>query len=266
VTVSADLFDLSGRVIAVTGGLGRLGGVFARELASRGAEVVLLDLADARPAEPVPGTTHVACDVADRGSVERALARIAERSRVPDGLVNAAAIDSPPGAAAEQNPPPELYPAELWDQVMAVNVRGVLHCCQVIGGAMARAGHGSIVNIGSIYGMVSPDQRLYDYRRRRGEEFFKPVAYSASKAAITNLTRYFATYWGEAGVRVNTLTFGGVFDHQDPEFVAAYSARVPLGRMARADEYRGAVVFLLSDASSYMTGANLVLDGGFTAW
>lgn len=260
-----ELFDLSGRVIAVTGGLGRLGRVFARELAARGAEVVLLDRADAAMSEPISGATHVACDVADRGSVEHALARIAER-RAPDGLVNAAAIDSPPGAASAQNPAPELYPAELWDEVMAVNVRGVLHCCQVIGGAMARAGRGSIVNIGSIYGMVAPDQRLYEYRRRRGEEFFKPIAYSASKAALTNVTRYFATYWGDAGVRVNTLTFGGVFDHQDPEFVAAYAARVPLGRMARADEYRGAVVFLLSDASSYMTGANLVLDGGFTAW
>jgi NAD(P)-dependent dehydrogenase (short-subunit alcohol dehydrogenase family) len=114
--------------------------------------------------------------------------------------------------------------------------------------------------------VVSPDQRLYEYRRRRGETFYKPVAYAASKSALASVTRYFATYWAAAGVRVNTLTFGGVFDRQDPEFVAAYAARVPLGRMARAEEYSGAVVFLLSEASSYMTGANLVLDGGFTAW
>jgi NAD(P)-dependent dehydrogenase (short-subunit alcohol dehydrogenase family) len=264
--VPDDLFDLSGRVIAVTGGLGRLGRIFASELAARGAEVALLDVVDAREAELPLGTTRFRCDVSQRGSVERALAEIVARLRVPDGLVNAAAIDSPPGAAAAANPPPELYPAELWDEVMAVNTRGVLHCCQVIGGAMARNGRGSIVNVSSIYGIVSPDQRLYEYRRRRGEAFFKPVAYAASKSALSNLTRYFATYWGEAGVRVNTLTFGGVFDDQDPEFVAGYSARVPLGRMARGEEYRGAVVFLLSEASSYMTGANLVLDGGFTAW
>lgn len=264
--MSDDVFDLRGRLIAVTGGLGRLGSGFAAELTRRGADVVLLDLATRDGSNRPSGVTHVPCDVSDRASVEQALAAIEARARVPDGLVNAAAIDSPPGAAAAANPPPELYPAELWDAVMAVNARGVLHCCQVIGGAMAKRGHGSIVNVSSIYGMVSPDQRLYEYRRRRGEAFYKPVAYAASKAALSSLTRYFATYWGEAGVRVNTLSFGGVFDHQDAEFVAAYAARVPLGRMARADEYRGAVVFLLSEASSYMTGANLVLDGGFTAW
>lgn len=264
--MSADVFDLTGRVIAVTGGLGRLGRTFAAELARRGADVALLDVAAGAGADRPAGTTYVPCDVSDRASVERALAAIAARSRVPDGLVNAAAIDSPPSAAAAQNPPPELYPAELWDEVMAVNARGILHCCQVFGAAMARNGRGSIVNISSIYGLVSPDPRFYEYRRRGGDAFHKPVAYGASKSALASLTRYFATYWGEAGVRVNTLTFGGVFDHQDPEFVAAYAARVPLGRMARAEEYRGAVVFLLSEASSYMTGADLVLDGGFTAW
>jgi NAD(P)-dependent dehydrogenase (short-subunit alcohol dehydrogenase family) len=264
--VPDDVFDLRGRLIAVTGGLGRLGRTFAGELVRRGADVALLDVAPASGTDVLPGATYVPCDVSDRDSVERALTAIAGRARPPDGLVNAAAIDSPPSAAAAQNPLPELYPAELWDEVMAVNARGVLHCCQVFGAAMARSGRGSIVNVSSIYGLVSPDQRFYEYRRRRGDAFYKPVAYSASKSALASLTRYFATYWGEAGVRVNTLTFGGVFDRQDPEFVAAYSARVPLGRMARAEEYRGAVVFLLSEASSYMTGAELVLDGGFTAW
>ena len=138
--------------------------------------------------------------------------------------------------------------------------------CQVFGGAMARAGRGSIITIGSIYGMVSPDQRIYDYRRQAGEDFYKPVAYAASKAGILNLTRYLATYWAARGVRVNTLSFAGVFGGQDPSFLEGYCARVPLGRMAREDEYNGAIVFLCSDASAYMTGANLVLDGGFTAW
>lgn len=180
--------------------------------------------------------------------------------------MNAAAIDSPPGAPAQDNGPFEHFPESSWDRVMDVNVKGIMLCCQVVGGQMADAGRGSIVNISSIYGIVSPDQRLYEYRREAGEEFFKPVAYSASKSALLNLTRYLATYWADKNVRVNTVTFGGVFNGQDDRFLDAYTARVPLKRMAQPDEYNGAIVFLLSDASSYMTGSNLVIDGGWTAW
>jgi NAD(P)-dependent dehydrogenase (short-subunit alcohol dehydrogenase family) len=154
----------------------------------------------------------------------------------------------------------------VFDRVMAVNTKGVVQCCQVFGGAMARAGRGAIVNVGSIYGIVAPDQSLYEDRRRRGEVFFKPAAYAVSKSALYNLTRYLATYWAASGLRVNIVTFGGVRGQQNPEFRARYCAKVPLGRMAEADEYVGAIIFLLSDAASYMTGANLVLDGGFTAW
>lgn len=270
----SNLFAVDSRVVVVTGGLGLLGSHFVRALLELGAAVAAVDLPGrvigAREALGSsidhPRLVYIEADVTSRGSLEAAFGRIEQRFGAPDGLVNAAAIDAPPGSSASDNPPFEDYSEGDWERVMDVNVKGVFLSCQVFGSAMARAGRGSIVNISSIYGVVSPDQRLYQYRRDRGESFFKPASYSASKSAILNLTRYLATYWAPQGVRVNTLTFGGVFNDQDKEFVEAYAARTPLGRMARADEYNGAIVFLLSDASSYMTGANLVLDGGWTSW
>jgi NAD(P)-dependent dehydrogenase (short-subunit alcohol dehydrogenase family) len=266
------LFSVEGRVVVVTGGLGQLGRQFTRALAERGARVAVLDPRADRP-EAREGLEDLgaavlcgAADVTRRDSLEAALARITAEWGVPDALINNAALDSPPGAPAAENGPFETYPEASWDRVMEVNVKGVFLCSQVFGGAMARAGRGSVVNISSIYGLVSPDQRLYQYRRAAGTEFFKPVAYSASKSALMNLTRYLATYWAPRGVRVNTVTFAGVYNRQDPQFLAAYEPRVPLGRMAREDEYNGAILFLISEASSYMTGSNLVIDGGWTAW
>ena len=185
---------------------------------------------------------------------------------VPHVLVNNAGLDSPPNAPVEEVGPFETYPEESFDAVMDVNVKGPFLASQVIGSAMAREGRGSIVNVSSIYGLLSPVQDLYAFRRERGETFVKPVAYSVSKSAILNLTRYLATYWAKDGVRVNTLTLAGVHNDQPPEFLEAYNARVPMGRMLEAREALGAVVFLASDASSYVTGANLVVDGGWSAW
>ena len=266
-----DIFSVSGRVIVVTGGLGQLGRQFCRALSGRGARVAAFDqAADESSAAAVFGDGRdpvllVRVDITRRDAIEAALARVNAQWGVPHGLVNAAALDSPPGAPAEENGPFETYPESSWDRVMEVNVKGTLLCCQTIGGQMAEAGRGSIVNVSSIYGLVSPDQRLYEYRGA-GASFFKPVAYSASKSALFNLTRYLATYWAGKNVRVNTVTFGGVFNGQDERFLAGYAARVPIGRMARDDEYNGAIVFLLSEASSYMTGSNVVIDGGWTAW
>lgn len=265
------LFDVSGRVAIVTGAMGQLGREFSLTLLQRGAKVVAMDLridaASERYGEHAnnPNLMFVAGDVTSRPSLEQALAAIRGRFGVPHVLVNNAGLDSPPGSPAAENGPFEMYPEASWDRVMDVNAKGVFLCCQVFGGAMAEAGRGSIVNIGSIYGLVSPDQSIYEYRRRRGETFFKPVAYSASKSALLNFTKYLAAYWAPKGVRVNMLTFAGVFNNQDREFLDAYCGRMPIGRMARPDEYNGAVVFLASDASSYMTGSNVVLDGGWTA-
>jgi len=256
------LFDIRDRVVIVTGGSGQLGQAFVGSLAAAGARVAVVDRS---PVAEGPNVLFVACDVTIRAELERGLAQIEGHWGTPQGLVNAAALDSPPDSPPEENGPFETYPEASFDRIMEVNVKGTFLCCQVFGGAMAERGRGSIVNIASIYGMVSPDQSLYQYRRDRGEVFFKPVAYSASKSALYNLTRYLAGYWGAKGVRVNTLTLGGVYNNQDPAFLECYQAKVPLGRMADAEEYNGVVQFLLSDAASYVTGSNVVVDGGFTA-
>jgi NAD(P)-dependent dehydrogenase (short-subunit alcohol dehydrogenase family) len=254
--VSVDPFSLEGRVAVVTGGAGQLGAEIARGLEGRGARVAVFDVAADR----------FNVDVTDRAALEAATDEVTGEWGVPHVLVNAAALDSPPDAPPEEVGPFEAYPEESFDQVMDVNVKGTFLTCQVVGARMAAEGRGSIVNVSSIYGMLSPVQDVYDFRRRGGEEFFKPVAYSVSKSALYNLTRYLATYWAKSGVRVNTLTLAGVWNDQPQEFLDAYTPRVPLGRMADVREVVGPVLFLASDASSYVTGANLVADGGWSAW
>jgi NAD(P)-dependent dehydrogenase (short-subunit alcohol dehydrogenase family) len=251
-----DIFSLEGRVAIVTGGAGQIGAAIARGLEERGARVAVYDL----------GASEFSVDVTDRDAIDAATKRVIDELGAPHILVNAAALDSPPDAPPEEVGPVESYPEESFDQVMDVNVKGTFLCCQVIGARMAETGRGSIVNISSIYGMLSPVQDVYDFRRARGETFYKPVAYSVSKSALYNLTRYLATYWARSGVRVNTLTLAGVWNEQPQEFLDAYTARMPIGRMADVKEVVGPVVFLASDASSYVTGANLVADGGWSAW
>jgi len=272
--MSRNLFDVTDKVIVVTGGLGQLGAQFSKALVEAGSRVAVFDiqsgpqlLSDRFGDLAVsPYLRFYAVDITSRKSIEDAVWQIIAEWGTPHGLVNNAALDTPPNAPAAENGPFETYPEASWDRVMEVNVKGTLLCCQVVGGQMAEAGRGSIINIASIYGMVSPDQRIYEYRHTDEGAFFKPVAYSASKSALYNLTRYLATYWSSRNVRVNTLTFAGVFNNQDERFLEGYCAKVPLGRMAHEDEYNGAVIFLLSEAASYMTGSNMVIDGGWTAW
>jgi NAD(P)-dependent dehydrogenase (short-subunit alcohol dehydrogenase family) len=263
-----DRFALDGRVVVLTGGLGQLGRAFAHALLGAGARVAIVDAADPSKADFGVAEDRLRlfqADITRRGEIEAVLGAVEAAWGAPYGLINNAALDSPPGAPASENGPFEDYPEASFDRVMDVNVKGAMLCCQVFGAAMARAGAGSIVNIGSVYGQVSPDQGLYQYRRDRGEEFFKPVAYAVSKSALLNLSRYLAVYWGKAGVRVNTLTFAGVFANQEAAFLEPYLKKVPMGRMADPADYEGPLVFLLSDAARYMTGSNLVVDGGFTA-
>jgi NAD(P)-dependent dehydrogenase (short-subunit alcohol dehydrogenase family) len=264
------LFNVSSDLVLITGACGQLGSEYAKTFLIRGAKVVGLDV---RPsaccdalAEQYP-SHYLFCeaDVTSKTSLQRAQARILATFGTPTVLINNAAIDSPPSAPPEENGTFEGYPEASWDKVIDVNLKGVYLCCQVFGAAMAQAGRGSIINVASIYGVVSPDQNIYDYRRQRGEVFFKPVAYSASKSGVLNLTRYLAVYWAKHSVRVNSLTIAGVFNHQEQAFLDAYCGRIPVGRMAKTDEYNGSVLFLASAASHYMTGSNLVVDGGWTA-
>lgn len=271
------LFSLEGEIVVVTGGYGLIGATLCKGLAELGAKVAVIEPApsDEKTRAAFAGAANIsvfAADVTKRDTLVAALADITQRLGRPTGLVANAALDSPPSAPIEENGPFETYPETSWDKVMDVNVKGVFLCAQVFGHAMAEAGRGSIVNVASIYGTVSPDQSLYEYRRQQGETFFKPVAYSASKSALYNLTRYLAAYWGPKNVRANTVTFAGVFNNQAPQFLEAYAKKIPLRRgrpelanMAEAADYVGPVAFLLSPSAGYMTGADLCVDGGFTA-
>lgn len=265
-----DLFDVSTEIVLVTGVSGQLGGEYAKSFLQRGARVVGLDIKPSAGSERLASEfvdRYLFCpvDVTDKTSVQDSLEVIGKHFGPPSVLINNAAIDSPPSAPPEENGPFEEYPESSWDKVLDVNLKGIYLCCQVFGAAMAREGRGSIINIASTYGMVSPDQSLYNYRRQRGEVFYKPVAYAVSKSGVYNLSRYLAVYWAKQGVRVNSVTIAGVFNNQEQEFLDAYCGRIPVGRMAQQSEYNGALVFLASNASIYMTGANLVIDGGWTA-
>lgn len=267
---SDQLFDVSDEIVLITGVSGQLGSEYAKAFLDRGARVVGLDVQpwgvnELRDSDYPGHFFFYEADVTDKSSLESVRMEVQKKIGTPTVLINNAALDSPPSAPLQENGPFESYPEASWDTIMDVNLKGVFHCCQVFGGAMTKQSYGSIINIASIYGLVSPDQSLYGYRRQRGEVFYKPVAYAVSKSGILNLTRYLAVYWAQNGIRVNTLTLAGVWNNQDQDFLDAYCGRIPVGRMANGDDYNGAVLFLASQASRYMTGANLIVDGGWTA-
>jgi NAD(P)-dependent dehydrogenase (short-subunit alcohol dehydrogenase family) len=269
------MHDLSDRTIIVTGGAGLLGREYGRALVEAGARVVLADIDRSRVEAAAADAAHVsgeamgvAVDVTDEASVAQMVrAALSAFGRI-DGLVNNAAINPAfdrgrhDGLAATF----EDYPLELWNRAMAVNLTGMFLCAREVAPTMLAQRRGVIVNISSTYGLVGPDQRLYQSDSPGAAREFKPVTYSVTKSGVLGFTRYLAAYWAGTGIRVNTLTPGGVLNDQPPDFVRRYAERTPLGRMAERDEYCGALVFLLSDASSYMTGSNLVVDGGWTAW
>jgi NAD(P)-dependent dehydrogenase (short-subunit alcohol dehydrogenase family) len=257
----SDLFDLTGRVAVLTGGSGLLGQQHASVLREAGARVFNLDLA--APA----GEDDLPVDITDAASVQGALQTVLARAGRCDIVINNAANnprveDGMKGWSRFEN-----LDVAAWDADLAVGLTGAFLVSQVFGTHLARSGGGVIVNVCSELGVIAPDQRLY---RLPGvpddEQPVKTVTYSVVKAGLIGMTRYLATYWADAGVRVNAISPGGVFNDQPAEFVAKLSSQVPLGRMARPDEMRGALAFLCSDASSYLNGHNLIVDGGRTVW
>ena len=266
-------FDLTGRVALVTGGAGLLGAEFSRALAEAGAAVVVADL-DASQAAAVSGSLRqqncaalgVAVDITSSTAVQAMVSATLETYGRLDILVNSAALDPKfdPQHAGAGAGAFEDFPLTAWQQALDVNLTGMFLCCQAAVRPMLAQRQGVIINICSIYGLVGPDQRLYQHPDQPAR--FKPVYYSVTKAGVLGLTRYLATYYSGQNLRVNAMTPGGVYNGHDETFLQAYSARAVLGRMAQKDEMNGALLFLASDASSYMTGANLVVDGGWTAW
>ena len=268
----SDAFRLENETAVVTGACGRLGPIWVEALLGAGARVAALDLPGATPSTAFDALARshgdrlrrFDCDITNRASIEASTGALIDQLGLPSVLVNNAGVDQPADSTGSRSTI-EALPIDQFRRMVEVNLLGTFQMIQVIGARMAAQGHGSIINIGSLYASVSPDQRFYDHMA--GEvPFLKSPAYGASKAAVVNMTKYFATLWGARGIRVNTLSPGGVLGGQDDQFKGKYGARVPLARMAKGDDLKGPLVFLASRASSYVTGHELRVDGGFTAW
>lgn len=271
-----DKFDLSDKIALVTGGAGILGRRYVATLLQANAKVAVVDV-NTEEAQKVASKESdktgneafsVGGDISKKEDVKQIVETVIKKWDRIDILVNNAAIDAKfdMDVAGVNKVTFEEYPLELWQQSLDVNLTGAFLCAQEAGKVMVNQGGGVMVNIASTYGLVGPDQRIYKKDSETEQTLFKPVSYCVTKGGIIQLTRYLAAYWGDKNIRVNSLTPGGIYNDQVDEFVKKYSSRTPLARMADKDEMSAALLFLVSDASSYMTGSNLIVDGGWTAW
>lgn len=266
------LFDLKNKTAVVTGGCGILGRGFCSGLASHGAKVAVVDIKKAEAEKAAAELTKrygvpalgIGCDITDPGNVKAMVSRVTKAWKRIDILHNNAAAKARDLRAFFQ--PLENYSLKTWQDIMKVNLDAMFLVAQAVGKVMKKQKSGSIIQTASIYGILAPDQRIYEGSFYLGGKINTPAVYSASKGGVVALSKYLASYWAKDGIRVNTLTPGGVRSGQNSVFVRNYSKRVPLGRMAEADEMIGALVFLASDASSYVTGQNVIVDGGLSVW
>ena len=265
-----DKFRLDGKVAILTGSAGRIGQRFAHVLSDAGADVVLVDIeekSNKKLKSELETKFHTnpssfKIDITKKQDVKKLNKKILSKYKKIDILINNA--HSIPRTNSKRDAPFEDYPLELWDDAISSNLRGIFLCSQEFGKTMIKQKKGVIINISSIYGMVGADQRIYGKSRLNS-----PAFYSATKGATVNLTRYLAAYWHQKNIRVNTLTLGGVFDsnlHKDKNFVKNYSNKTMIGRMGKKEDFDGGLLFLASDASEYVTGSNVVVDGGWTSW
>lgn len=271
-----EAFALDGRVAIITGGAGLLGEKHAEAIAEMGGIPILIDIDEKRAQECAQEIANVFrvkakayyCDITSEGSVKKLLSMVMKQFKKVDILINNAANNPKvEGGAARLKSRLENFPLQTWNKDMDVGLTGAFLCSKIIGTQMAKQGKGVILNIASDLALTAPDQRIYrEPGQKEGEQFTKPISYSVVKSGLIGMTRYLATYWAKKSVRVNAISPGGVYNDQNEGFVKRLSNLIPLGRMADKDEYKAAIVFLVSDASSYMTGANLVIDGGKTCW
>jgi NAD(P)-dependent dehydrogenase (short-subunit alcohol dehydrogenase family) len=256
------MFRLGNRQAIITGGAGMLGFEFAKTLSAAGANVILVDVkhtclekASQLRKEHNTKAMGIVTDITNEKSVQNMVHQVLREFNTIDILINNAA--SQPEGFSD---PIEKYSLQVWNKVFSVNITGMFICAKIIGRQMIKQRKGVIVNVSSIYGLVSPDPKIYE-----NWEYESPISYSTTKSAVLNFTRHLATFWAKKGIRVNALTPGGVFTGQNSDFIGKYCERTSLGRMARKDDFNGAILFLASDASAYMTGNNLIVDGGWTA-
>jgi len=272
-----NLFDLSGKVIIITGGAGFLGQKYAETIASFGGTPIFLDLYQEILDEQAEylnkiyntGASGYSTDITQEKQVAETCRKVLNRFGKVDVLINNAANNPKVDASntVSNTSRLESFPLEIWNQDIAVGLTGSFLCAKYFGQAIIQSGGGSIINISSDLGLIAPDQRLYEKEGvSQNMQAVKPVTYSVIKTGLIGLTRYLATYWADKGVRCNALCPGGVYNGQGEEFLNRISKLIPLGRMANPDELQGAIVFLASDASSYMNGAILVIDGGRSSW
>jgi NAD(P)-dependent dehydrogenase (short-subunit alcohol dehydrogenase family) len=268
-------FDLNGKVAIVTGGCGLLGKEFSKALISAGANVIIGDIDQNQLTKTKDliykqfnhsNISSMLLDITNEESIENFVSDIEKEYGKIDILVNSAAIDPKfeKGSKLSEFTRFENFPLTAWNESININLTGTFQITQAVCAIMNNAGKGSIINIGSNYGIVGPDQRIYKQKNEKNQSY-KPIVYSVCKAALIGFTKYLATYYAGSEIRVNMLTPAGVLNNHDEEFIEKYSANTILGRMSEKNEYWGSIIYLASDASSYMTGSNLIVDGGWTS-